>query len=308
MMDRKENIQWPNGKKFAFTVVDDTDHATTARVKPIYDLLCDLGLLTTKTVWVYGHENDRYDDTETLEDPDYLEFIRDLQRKGFEIAFHGARGISSEREMVLKALEDFKEKLGAYPRMHVNHAQNEDNLYWTFTRLFKIQQWLHQSGLKKYGTRGTGYGASEGSSYFWGDAASEHIDYVRAGSFRDINTLAVNPEMPYYEKRFPHVKAWFSGSNGMQFDKFLNLISIENQNRLMEEGGLCIVNTHFGLDRFLSRDGQSVDREFASRLRHLSQLDGWFAPASEILDFLADRNGGIKTVNALKFWLKTRNK
>jgi len=42
-------IAWPNGKRFAFTIVDDTDWAAVERVKPVYDLLARLGLKTTKT-------------------------------------------------------------------------------------------------------------------------------------------------------------------------------------------------------------------------------------------------------------------
>ena len=300
-------IEWPEGKSFAFTVVDDTDHATVARVRPVYDLLHECGMRSTKTVWVYGHENDRYDDTETLEDPHYLDFIKELRDSGFEIAFHGARGISSEREITLRALEDFRSKLGFYPRMHVNHAQNKDNLYWTFTRLFKIQQWLHQTGIKKYGTRGTGYGAEVGSPYFWGDRALEIIDYVRAGSFRDIDSLACEPWMPWRERRFPYVNAWFSGSGGMQYKPFYEMLAPENQDRLCAGGGLCILNTHFGLEGFVDVEKGRVNAALEERIRRLSEMKGWFVPASEILDFLKERNGGLTQPNPYLRWWRTRN-
>ena len=44
-------MKWPEQKKFAFTVVDDTDKATVQNVGPVYDLLAELGINTTKTVW-----------------------------------------------------------------------------------------------------------------------------------------------------------------------------------------------------------------------------------------------------------------
>jgi hypothetical protein len=44
-------MNWPNNKDFAFTIIDDTDNSTVSNVKPIYNLLADLGLKTTKTVW-----------------------------------------------------------------------------------------------------------------------------------------------------------------------------------------------------------------------------------------------------------------
>ena len=46
-------IVFPEGKRFAFSIVDDTDMATLERVKPIYEVLERYGLRTTKTVWVY---------------------------------------------------------------------------------------------------------------------------------------------------------------------------------------------------------------------------------------------------------------
>jgi hypothetical protein len=44
-------ITWPEGKRFAFTVFDDTDGMTMLNGPPIYDFLADLGFLTTKSVW-----------------------------------------------------------------------------------------------------------------------------------------------------------------------------------------------------------------------------------------------------------------
>lgn len=46
-------FQWPNNKKFAFTIIDDTDNGTVENTKPVYDFLYKKGIITTKTVWVY---------------------------------------------------------------------------------------------------------------------------------------------------------------------------------------------------------------------------------------------------------------
>ena len=47
-------VVWPEGRKFAFTVLDDTDGQTVDNTKAVYDLLYDLGFRTTKTVWPLG--------------------------------------------------------------------------------------------------------------------------------------------------------------------------------------------------------------------------------------------------------------
>ncbi len=100
-------LTFPAGRRFAFTIMDDTDVATVANVTPMYRLLEDLGFRTTKTVWPVGcpEGSPDFGTSETLEDPDYLEFILDLQRRGFEIAYHGATMESSTRERTARAYE-----------------------------------------------------------------------------------------------------------------------------------------------------------------------------------------------------------
>jgi len=103
-------IQWPDNKRFAFTIFDDTDVATLGNIKPIYELLASLGFRTTKSVWPFSFEDrcSNFFGSHTLENPDYSEYMRDLQDRGFEIAYHGARMESSERHTVEKSLKKFK--------------------------------------------------------------------------------------------------------------------------------------------------------------------------------------------------------
>jgi hypothetical protein len=299
-----KKIKWPEGKSFAFTIVDDTDNATLESIQPIYDCLHELGMYTTKTVWVFKHEEERYGKTDTLERKEYLDYILKLKDAGFEIGFHCARGSSSKRELTLKALEVYKEKLGSYPAMHINHAQNKENLYWTFNRLFKIQQWLHRMGIKKYPMRGTGYGADEKSEYFWGDFVKENIRYVRSNTFDEINILNKDPYTPYYEKRFKYVNAWFTSSHTPDGASFIEMIKPENQQKLLRENGLCIMYTHFGEQGFLDENGQ-LNPLLKERLKQLSELNGWFVPATTILDYIVAQRGVTK-VNSWMQWLRVR--
>ena len=43
--------KWPDGKRFAFTIFDDTDRQNLNNVPAVYDFFHDLGLGTTKSVW-----------------------------------------------------------------------------------------------------------------------------------------------------------------------------------------------------------------------------------------------------------------
>ena len=76
---------------------------------------------------------------------------------------------------------------------------------------------------------------------------------------------------------------WFAASEGGSLNRFLRTYTRANIERLADEGGLSIAYVHFGSN--FVRDGV-VDAEFGRRLEFMARHDGWFAPASEILDFL----------------------
>ena len=125
-------LSFPVGKRFAFTIIDDTDVATLANVKPVYDLLYDCGLRTTKTVWPFrwDGQGSSFVNSDTLEDEPYLAFIQDLARQGFEIASHGATMESSERPITEAALHRFIECFGSVPTVYANHSYNAEGVYW----------------------------------------------------------------------------------------------------------------------------------------------------------------------------------
>ena len=48
----KPAVEWPGGRDFAFTVIDDPDAQTLGDSREAYGLLKDLGFRTTKAIWV----------------------------------------------------------------------------------------------------------------------------------------------------------------------------------------------------------------------------------------------------------------
>ena len=71
------------------------------------------------------------------------------------------------------------------------------------------------------------------------------IKYVRNYTFHNINTLQMNPAMPYHDFNKPYVNLWFSSSDGHDVNTFNNLLKEENLDRLEQEHGVCIIYTHF---------------------------------------------------------------
>ena len=280
-------VEFPDGKRFAFSIIDDTDLATLERARPLYDIIHRAGMRTTKTVWPL-EPNAKPDETNrgaTLRDPAYREWIVDLQRKGFEIALHGVRGTSSERDTILDGLSEFKQVIGSYPRIHVNHALNRDNLYWGSHRWsFAPYRWAFGAA-RSYDFAGH----APDSPYFWGDVARERIHYVRRNTFTELNLLRVSPWLPYRLPQMPYVNHWFDASDGSTIHAFDRLLADENLDRLEQEGGVAIVFSHLGAGSFTANG--APDPRFVSRINAVASRNGWFVPVSEILDHLARQPG-----------------
>lgn len=271
---------WPNNKKFAFTIVDDTDNSTVFNVKPVYDFLYRNNIITTKTVWVYPSRNKFTGGS--LVDPEYLDFILDLQNKGYEIALHNVGSGAFERDEIVEGIKIFEEKLKHKPKMHIDHASNEDNIYSGYERFQTLTKYLI---LALYGNRRICYGSNPESKYFWGDISKKHIKYMRNYTFNNINTLKIDPLMPYIDKQKEEFSNyWFSSSDGHTVEEFNALLTKHNIDKLEKEGGLCIIYTHFS-SQFVDDEGK-LNSNFIKNVDYLASKNAWFAPASEILDYL----------------------
>ncbi len=298
-----EPMVFPDGKKFAFSICDDTDQSTVKNIKCVYDFLYEIGLHTTKTVWPLPNSeiNNWVGRGMTLSDSTYMAFIRDLQKKGFEIALHGTRGVSTKRSDIMKGIAMFKDSIGYYPKIHINHSMNRDNLYWGIDRLqFWISRALYQLSQDDYDY----FGHIPQSEYFWGDIANQYISYVVDFSFHEINMTRINHNMPYHDPGKPYVNYWFQTSDGSNMESFIELLSEENLDKLEREGGVCIVYTHFSTG-FCSDQG--LDERARERLRDVASRNGWFATTSEILDYLRQSGYGGENVSLVqKIYIELR--
>jgi len=275
--------RFPGNKRFAFSIFDDTDLSTVENVGPVYRLLDEIGIRTTKSVWPLASSSNGRFGGASLQDADYLEFVLGLKGAGFEIALHNVRNTCSTREQIQAGLEEFRRLLRCYPRVHANHSHNRENIYWGPARFSSISHLYRAMTLFR---RPSFQGHMEGSQYFWGDLCRSHIDYVRNFVFREINLNRINPTMPYHDPERPFVNAWFSSSDGHDLQSFCELLDEANQDRLEEEQGVCIVYTHFACG-FVSRGAVHPRVDFL--LKRLARKDGWFAPVSTLLDCLRKR-------------------
>jgi len=287
-MAQSNSIVWPDGKAFAFTIVDDTDQSRLPRIKAVYDFLAENQLRTTKTVWPLRPLGKPITGGETLEDPEYRAWVQSLRSAGFEIAMHGVSDETSTRDRVIQGLDRMREFLGADPEMHVNHVGQREGMYWGSARFDAPVRQLYEMYLRVRRQDPLYFGHVEGSPYFWGDLCRDRFRFVRGMVWPDINTLRADPLMPYRDPRRPYVSYWYSASHGSSEEGFCRLLSERNQDRLLAEGGACIVYTHLGSSTFYQLSSQ-----FQRVVRRLAKLPGWFVPASTMLNYIGEKRGWI---------------
>jgi len=280
-------ISWPDNKAFAFTVFDDTDSQTLEKCRAVYSFLSDLGLRTTKSVWVLRPTEPTSDPGANCEDPAYLRWLKELQARGFEIAYHMASATTARREETLRALDFFHREFGHHPRTMANHYASREDIYFGDARLTGVNR-LAYNLLTRFRHHNRFRGHVPGDALFWGDLCRERIRYVRNFVFAEINTLKACPFMPYHDPQRPYVNLWFAASEGAEAPSFLERISEANQDRLEAEGGACIMYTHFGLG-FLEQG--ALRPRFRSLMERLSRKNGWFVPVATLLDYLLAAKG-----------------
>jgi len=280
---------WPNGARFAFSIFDDTDKTTLENGPPVYDLVTDLGLRITKSVWPVAPDGPARTGGTTCDDPGYVAWVQQLQEVGHEIGFHNASDHPSVRATTHRALDRFAELFGGPPRIGADHVGNHEAVYWGPKRLTGVRSQAYALGMqvtRPYRT--TTSGEVPDSEYFWGDLLRDRIDYWRNFTFRGIDTLRACPQLPYHDPARPYVNWWFASSHAPTVDAFVAMFTPERLDELEESGGACIAYTHFGM-RF-APDG-TVDRRVAATLEDIARRNGWFAPVSDVLDHIRAQRG-----------------
>lgn len=281
--------EWPGGARFAFTIFDDTDWSTVQNSAPVYDVLTDLGILITKSVWMFDPGPVRSTGGGTCDDPAYLDWVLGLVERGHDVGLHNATDRTSARQRTLSALDRFEELFGVAPRVGADHAGNREALYAGSRRLTGWRRSLHglaTAALQPDRPRFEGENPS--SPLFWGDAALERIDYWRRFTWTGPDLRRHSPVV-YRDPTTPWVARWFDSCHGPRLGSFLERLDDGAQDRLASSGGVCIMYTHFGVD-FVDDRGRP-DPRFVRAMTRLAESGGWFAPVADVLDHYRAQHG-----------------
>jgi len=285
----QQSFKYPDSAEFAFTILDDTDDTTVANGCPIYDLLDRLDIRISKTVWAWDAPPEKrgpYFKGETLSSPEYLQWVGTLADKGFEIAFHNATMGSSERSDTIKALDFIERELGKPVRLHCNHGQNRENLYWGRQRyssmLIKLANAVHE----KF-SPGIAYEGNDiDSPYYWADVAMERLSYLRSFTFNKLNCAKIPPGRPYIDTMKRNTPLLFNTADAPDVAAFNKLVTVDSINQLRRQGGWAIISTHFGKGFF---NNGVINSQFKEAMEYLATQPGWYVPVTTLLDFIAAR-------------------
>ena len=283
-------IIWPDGKKFAFSVFDDPDFQTRERGEPVYDLLADLGIITTKGIFPGTEQTPPPARAVTTLDDRYLAWLLKLKDQGFELGWHGASPGPSDRASTLEGFETYRRHFGDWPRTAANHYECTEAIYWGTERLSDPLHRFAYNAMTRWKNAGAFHGHENNHPQFWGDLCRDRLRYVRNFVYEDINTLAACPFMPYHDPDRPWVNYWYASVNGHNHESFVAALTEEKQDQLESEGGACIMYTHFGY-QFL-KDGKLQPR-FRSLMERLAKKGGWYVPVEQLLDYVLAQRGAV---------------
>ena len=177
-----------------------------------------------------------------------------------------------------------------------NDIKENESIYWGSKRLvfpfnviFDFFAWVNPKGVssKIY------QGEIETSVYFWGDICKKKIKYVRNLVFPEINLFRITNKIVHKRNSTKYVNNWFLSSEAPDVESFVSLLNKANIDRLEFENGICIIYTHFG-NGFVKNG--ILDDRFTTVIDYISSKDGWYVPASEILDYLERKDTKIFTL------------
>lgn len=276
----------PWGKRFAVSLVDDTDRATEAEVREVYALLRDLGLSATKTVWPLEAtaSSGGYAGLplagDTLQQPGYRRLCQELQAQGFEIAMHTASAGDSRRPETIRAYELFEAIFGAPPVTNVMHGRNRENLYWGKHAV--PNRFLAR--LIAWGEPLDFCGHDPASPYYWGDLCRTKSRYVRQFETLATDTLRFDPATPYHDPSKPDVPFWFSATYGSGARLF-TLLTEPRLDELARRRSASILHTYLCRYTLPEGGGFIIDPRFRALAQRLaSHPNAWVVPVATLLD------------------------
>ena len=276
----------PAPYRFAFTIVHDADSAYSARLEPLLDAFDALGLRVTLSAFAFwadwAHEGRIWSQWRTASpfnapvavpicDADEQRFYQRAVARGHEVALHSPSDTSSPREQVIAAFELFDRVFGSYPAVYVEHSSSTNKDALSNEGANPESPYYCEDVLRQYGP------------WVWVDGIGA-LRNESDGKFFEIPPSATflnhhAAERYQLDKAFVRTGRWRMGGG----DGFLATYTEENVDCLDRDGGIALVYTHLD-DGWLDPRTRQLRADIRERLEYIASKNGWFAPASHILD------------------------
>jgi hypothetical protein len=284
---------YPEGHRFAFTIVQDADSAYSRRLAPVFDEIDALKMKITVTLFVFwaewahgGQSMNEWLSHATpaqsffrpvavpLVDPAERAFYLSLAVRGHEIGMHSASETSDTTAQTERAFAYFTQVFGHSPTVYVEHSHknNKEALinegadprspYYNLEILRRYHPWVWLNDP-------LGLPRPENPRYF------------------DLFSIPGGPFNAELSRRYGLSKVFMrTGVAGQaDGDGFLSWYSPANIDLLERDRGLALVYMHLD-KKWLDVATQKMREPLRERLRYLAHKNGWFAPAGRILDRL----------------------
>lgn len=304
---------YPGGHTFAFTIVHDADSAYSQRLAPLFEVFDALNMKITATVFVFWADwanngkiwsswNRVQDPRQKLMAPKAVplvdsterDFYRKLAAEGHEIGMHTPSDTSDTTAQLQQAFEYFDEVFGHFPTIYVEHSHdsNQETLgnqgenprseYFSLAMLKHYHPWVWVDGPLGL--------PSESESGYYDLIASQ------------VAPFSDEPAKRYgYDKIFARTGKWKLADG----DGFLQEYSTSNVDELERNRGIALVYTHLD-SKWLDPDTHKMRGSLSDRLKYITSKNGWFVPASTILDrVIAMRELSLDVTNG---YLRVRNR
>tara|TARA_R100001163_G_scaffold62246_1_gene52858 strand:+ start:135 stop:953 length:819 start_codon:yes stop_codon:yes gene_type:complete len=263
-----------------FILTNDPDHETLELIRPIYKIFNEVGIKVTTGVFCKMENDGTYlsrhcqqGETDSLENPEYKDFLLEQRSAGHEIAFHGYSQVSNKRNKFLEGLEIYKNIFGEYPYTYIEHGGKKGH---------------HPDGGCKKETL-IWKGRDKDSDYYIEDILTEKIKCVWA--FHD---LINQPYMPPEKEAHTHEDYFYRLNDLKNSPLFFRRYRLFQASTVEKTGDLFIGYTHFGYKGYLF---DHHDWEYWADNKHSS-------PINNILAFLEKNNFKSLTV---KDYLNSKN-
>jgi len=261
---RSHERAWPDGKRlpFRFLTIRTRRHSHGPRRLLVP---CRSWFSHDPWVWPLGPIREVNSPGETCANASYLTHNLELQKLGFEIGYHNATPHSSVRDETKQALDLFKGYFGQDPRSMANHY-NREAIYWD-----RRGSRPRQNAIQRLDPE------QEQQPLPWGDRRRSRIlGRPLPGAHRVLPQF----RFPPISTRWRPVPGCVSRSiaavcpalvlrvGRQQRQEFRQHAIGRQPDRLEEEGGACILYTHFG-HGFV--EDQKLDSRFSELMTRLSQ-------------------------------------